>query len=267
MFRQTRAEKHESANSPVIGIGNEYPSGYRHARHHHQRAQLLYAEYGTMLVDTPDQRWIVPPHEGVWIPRGAPHGMRMLSDVGTRSVYFSEKTAGALPSACCVVGVSALLRQLLIAAADLPIDYGPDSRASKVMALIVDEVTHAPVRPLSLPMPRHQQLAARCRAFAQTPQVGESIERWCRNLAMSRRTFTRIFRAQTGLSLGEWQRRACFQAAVQRLLAGENVTRIALDQGYSSPAAFTAMFRSITDMSPLAYLQQLAQNAAKPPIA
>lgn len=210
-----------------------------------------------MLVDTHDQRWIVPPHEGVWIPSGVLHGMRMLSDVGTRSVYFSEEAGGSLPDTCRVIGVTALLRQLLIAAADLPVDYEPDSRAARIMTLIVDEVGRAPVRPLSLPMPGHPRLAARCRSFAQSPQVGESIEVWCRASAMSRRTFTRVFRTQTGLSLREWQRRACFQAAVQRLLAGEPVTRIALDQGYSSPAAFTAMFRGLTGASPLEYLRTL----------
>jgi len=255
MVRTTRAEQHELADSPVIGIGNEYPAGHRHARHRHSRAQLLYAEYGTMLVDTQQQRWIVPPHEGVWIPGGVLHGMRMLSEVGTRSVYFNESANSTLPDACRVIGVSALLRQLLIAAADLPVDYAPDSRAARVMALIVDEVANAPVRPLNLPMPRHPRLSARCRAFAESPQVGESIEAWCHDAAMSRRTFTRVFRAETGLSLREWQRRACFQAAVQRLLDGEPVTRIALDQGYSSPAAFTAMFRSLTDASPLEYVR------------
>lgn len=258
MVRTTRAEPHELATSPVIGIGNEYPAGHRHARHRHRRAQLLYAEYGTMLVDTQAQRWIVPPHEGLWIPAGVPHGMRMLSDVGTRSVYFDETANGELSDACRVIGVSALLRQLLIAAADLPIDYAPDSRAARIMALIVDEVSTAPVRPLSLPMPRHPRLSARCRSYAESPQAGESIEAWCKDAAMSRRTFTRVFRAQTGLSLREWQRRACFQAAVQRLLAGEAVTRIALDQGYSSPAAFTAMFRSLAGASPLEYLRTQA---------
>ena len=77
---------------------------------------------------------------------------------------------------------------------------------------------------------------------------------------MSRRTVTRTFRAETGLSLNEWQRRACFQAAVTRMLGGEPVTRIALDQGYSSPAAFTVMFRSLASASPVAYLRSLGPD-------
>lgn len=257
MVRTTRAEQHEHTAAPVIGIGNEYPAGHRHPRHRHRRAQLLYAEYGTMLVDTQDRRWIVPPHEGVWIPRGVAHGMRMLSRVGTRSVYFADAAAEDFPAACQVIGVSALLRQLLIEAADLPAEYAPGSRADKIMALIVDEVRMAPVRPLSLPIPRHARLAARCRAFAQSPGLEVCIDDFCRDLGMSRRSFTRLFRAQTGLSLREWQRRACFQAALQRLLAGEAVTRIALDLGYSSPAAFTAMFRSLAGKSPVEYLREL----------
>ena len=40
---------------------------------------------------------------------------------------------------------------------------------------------------------------------------------------------------------------------VPRLLASEPVTTIALDLDYSSPAAFTAMFRKLVGASPTAY--------------
>jgi len=257
MVRRARAEQHEGASAPVIGIGNEYAAGYRHPDHSHRRGQLLFAEYGTMLVDTRDQRWLVPPHEGVWIPRGVVHGMRMLSAVGTRSVYFTDEAARDFAPSCRVIGISALLRQLLIEAADLPTQYQPGSRSEKIMALIVDEVRAAPVRPLSLPLPRDPALAERFREFARMPSIQRSTHDWCEALAMGRRTFTRLVRRETGLSYGQWQRRACLHAALPRLLKGESVTRIALDLGYSSPAAFTAMFKALTCKSPVDYLKQL----------
>lgn len=93
MVRNTRANQHETAPQPVIAVGNEYPSGHVHPPHRHRRSQFLYAEYGTMIVDTDEGAWLVPPHEGIWIPAGIRYGMRMQSAVATRSVYFDAATA------------------------------------------------------------------------------------------------------------------------------------------------------------------------------
>ena len=258
MVRATRAEPHETSARPVIGIGNEYPSGHLHPAHRHRRSQLLYAEYGTMLVDTGNNRWIVPPHEGVWIPAGVLHGFQMLSNVGTRSVYFERKMTHGFSSCCQVVGVSPLLRQLLIEAADLPVDYDVQSRGGKIMSLIMDEVKLAPARPLCVPLPRHPALAVYCRRFAESPSLQETTDSWSGGLGLSRRTFTRLFRLETGLSFGEWRRRACLHAALPRLLSGKSVTAVAFDLGYSSSAAFTAMFTRLVGTSPVEYLRKMS---------
>jgi AraC-like DNA-binding protein len=42
---------------------------------------------------------------------------------------------------------------------------------------------------------------------------------------------------------------------VDRLLAGEAVTTIALDLGYRSPAAFTTMFRRVLGVPPSRYVR------------
>jgi hypothetical protein len=64
-------------------------------------------------------------------------------------------------------------------------------------------------------------------------------------VALSRRTFTRRFQSETGLTFSAWQRRACVLSVLARLLRGERVTTLAFDLGYSSPAAFAAMFKHI----------------------
>jgi len=43
--------------------------------------------------------------------------------------------------------------------------------------------------------------------------------------------------------------------ALARLAAGEAVTRIALDFGYDSPAAFSTMFRRILGQAPSVWLE------------
>lgn len=261
MVRHARANRYEDVPQLVIAVGNSYPAGHHHPPHRHRRAQLLYAETGTMLVETAQGGWIVPPQEAVWIPAGVEHDIRMQSPVETRSVYFDAATSRGFPRRCDVVGVSPLLRQLLIEAAELPVAYEPDSRAGRLMALIVEEVRAAPPLPLSVPLPGHAGLLAACRRFAAAPSAAETTDDWCAALALSRRSFTRLFRRETGLSFAEWQRRACLQAALPRLLAGAPVTEVALDLGYASPSAFTAMFARHFGCAPRDYVRD-SGNAA-----
>jgi hypothetical protein len=87
-----------------------------------------------MIVETEDGGWVASPREGVWIPRDVEHSIRMQSRVATRSVYFEEQTLSRFPGRCQVIGVSPLLRQLLIAAVDLPVDYDRNSRAGRIRA-------------------------------------------------------------------------------------------------------------------------------------
>lgn len=256
MVRGSRAEQHEAAPRPVIAVGNEYPAGHRHPPHRHRRAQLLYAEYGTMAVDTDEGEWVVPPQEALWIPGGVRHGFTMLSKVATRSVYFDAEIAACFPDRCQVISVSPLLRQLLIEAADLPIDYDPQGREGKIVDLIVEELRRAPVLPFYIPIPALPRLAGLCRRFAAAPAVKDTIHNWSAALGMSRRSFTRLFRQETGLSLAAWQRRACVRAALTRLSAGETVTAVAFDLGYSGPAAFTAMFTRVVGAPPSRYAKR-----------
>jgi AraC-like DNA-binding protein len=260
MARHVRAAELESIPRPVIAVGNDYPDGHLHPAHRHRRSQLLFAERGTMVVETAQGTWMVPPSQAVWIPAGVSHGITMLGHVSTRSIYLDPTAAAGMPEQCQVVGVSPLLRELLIAAVDLPAEYEPDSRAGRIMGLLLDEVRVTEVLPLSLPMPAHASLATRCRRFIARPAARETIDLWCRDLAMSRRTFTRLFRAETGLAFTAWQRRACLLWALPRLLRGERVTTIAFDLGYSSPAAFATMFKQLVGSTPDIYRRHAARQ-------
>ena len=121
------------------------------------------------------------------------------------------------------------------------------------MRLLIAEIEQLPTLPLNISLPTAPKLAARCRAFLDKPTPHETIDDWCATLAMSRRSFTRLFREQTGTSFAAWCRQACVVAALPRLAAGDSITAIALDFGYANPSAFTQMFRSQTGLAPSAY--------------
>ncbi|MFV3128642.1 AraC family transcriptional regulator [Niveispirillum sp. KHB5.9] len=241
------------ARRPAVARENQYPPAYELAEHRHRRSQFLYASSGVMAVSTPDGAWVAPPERAVWIPGGTPHSVRMVGTVQTRSVLIEPDQCPGRGPTCQVVGVSPLLRQLLVATIDLPPDYDESGRDGLVVRLLLAEIDQAPLLPLSVPFPAHPGLARYCHAFLDQPQAITTIDEWADAMAMNRRSFTRLFRAETGMSFAEWRQQACISVALPKLAAGETVTSVALDLGYDGPGNFSTMFKRVTGMSPSRY--------------
>lgn len=259
-MRNTSIADHDLISRPIVAIGNDYAYGHCLPLHVHRRSQLLYGATGIILVDTAEGSWMVPPQRAVWIPGGTPHEVRMLG-VTTRSLYVEPDARPDLPKHCQVVEVSPLLRQLLLEAVDLPSDYDLSGRDGLVMSLLLQDIGSMPVLPLHLPLPTDVALLALCRRFLAAPVLSDaSPERWSTQLAISRRSFTRLFKLQTGLSFAEWRQRSFAIVALPRLNAGEAVTTVAMDLGYDSPAAFTAMFTRVLGMPPRHYQSRNGQR-------
>jgi AraC-like DNA-binding protein len=238
---------------PVVAVKNEFPPSHELAPHTHRRNQLLYAASGVIVASTPDGAWVAPPERAVWIPVGTVHAVRMVGAVSTRSVSVDASVSGALGDKCRVLGVSPLLRSLLVEACELPREYDLQGRDGQLMALLVSELARAPVIPLSVPFPTTPMIARKCHAFLESPAPHDTIEQWSDQLGMGRRAFTRAFRRETGMSFGEWRQQACLLVALPRLAAGQPVTSVALDLGYESPAAFSTMFKRLLGMAPSQY--------------
>ena len=250
-MRNARYAEYDATPRPVVAIANEFKAGHILPPHRHDRAQLVYGAAGMMMVETEQGRWVVPQGRAVWIPGGMRHNLRMLSDVATITIWVESERE--LPAVCQVVDVSPLMRSLLAAAIDVEPKYDRNGRDGVLMTLLVHEMARLPTLPLSLSFPAHARLAERCRAFLNNPSPHDTIEDWSDALGMSRRTFTRLFKNETGLSFAAWRQQACLLAALPRLAANEPITQISLDLGYESPAAFTAMFKRLQGVPPSQY--------------
>jgi AraC-like DNA-binding protein len=256
MVRNVWAENLDPTPRPIYAVGHDYMPDQLIKAHMHRRCQLLYAEGGAVLVSTNQGAWVMPPQRGLWIPAGVSHEVQMLGVVSTRSLYIEPGAAAGMPHHCQVVEISSFMRGLLHEAVDLPAEYETEGRAGALMTLILHEITRLPALPLSIPFPTHEALARRCRAFLEKPTPHETIDEWAKATAMSRRSFTRLFKRETGLSFALWRQQACLVAALPRLAAGEPVTGVAVDLGYDNPAAFTAMFKRALGSSPREYLKK-----------
>lgn len=80
-------------------------------------------------------------------------------------------------------------------------------------------------------------------------------------VALSRRTFERRFKQATSNSVLEYHQRVKVEAAKKQLEKGrKTVNEVMYEVGYSDPKAFREIFRKITDMTPLDYLNKYSAN-------
>ncbi|KVQ64856.1 AraC family transcriptional regulator [Burkholderia territorii] len=256
-MRNTLLDPYEHIPRSVVATATDYAAGTTVPAHAHGRGQFAIASRGTISVSTPHGRWLVPPQRACWVPAGVLHEMTTTGPVTMLNAFVSEDTARAagLPDQCGVYGVSPLLRQLIDEAIDLPAMYDVDGRAGKLMALLIAEIATMPRLSLHAPLPTDARLAKICRHLFASPSIAADLDRVATDAGVSRRTFTRLFRAQTGVSFAAWRQQVCMLAAIARLSDGQPVTRVALDLGYASASAFTSAFRRILGETPSRYLE------------
>jgi len=257
MYRQSdmadRLQACETAPRPVAALSQDYPAGASTGEHAHARAQLLFASEGVMVVRAAAGYWVVPPSRAVWLVPDVPHEVRMCGPVKMRTVFVAPDAAPATMAESQVVAVSPLLRELILAAAHLPLEYAEDSRDGRVMQLLLDELQTLSVLPLHLAMPADRRLRQVCEALTAAPADETGGAAWAARLGITPRTLQRLFVKETGLSFRQWRQQARLLFALERLAAGARVIDVAFDAGYVSQSAFAAMFRSQFGVPPSAF--------------
>jgi AraC-like DNA-binding protein/mannose-6-phosphate isomerase-like protein (cupin superfamily) len=243
----------EAAPQPVVAHRLDLPLGETIPRHRHRRAQLAYAASGVMTVGTDDGAFVAPPQRAVWIPDGVPHRIDARTAVAIRTVYVEPAAAPGLPAEVCVLQVTPLLRELVIAAMAADPAYRPGSAEERLMRVILDQIRVLPSAPLALPVPRDPRLRRLTDALMADPGDPRSLEDWAGAVGASVRTLTRLFEAQTRMSFRAWRTQLRLLAALEMLAAGRGVTEVSIEVGYESASAFTAMFRRSLGTTPTAY--------------
>jgi AraC-like DNA-binding protein len=87
-------------------------------------------------------------------------------------------------------------------------------------------------------------------AVFENPTLNHTLGGWARTAGATERTLARLFRRTFGMTFLEWRQRILMDEALRRLQAGEPVTVVALDLGYSTPSAFSHAFHKATGVPP-----------------
>jgi AraC-like DNA-binding protein/quercetin dioxygenase-like cupin family protein len=258
--RLRRHLSYHATARPLVAMEVDYPSGVSTGVHVHPSAQLLYAIEGVMIVRSVAGSWVVPPNRAVWLAAGLEHEVRMCGNVKIRTVFVEPSASPDLPAATCVIAVSPLLRELIVAAVSIPLDGMRDARDERLMRLLLDELRELDVQPLHLPMPGDPRVRKICESLVKRPDDATTAEQWADRLGVTPRTIHRLFSRETGLTFGQWREQARLLHALERLAQGQRIIDVALDSGYASQSAFTAMFRKHFGIPPSAFYRYSRQH-------
>jgi AraC-like DNA-binding protein len=234
---------YQEVDRAVAAMAKEFVDGASTGAHSHPRGQLLHAVRGIMMAKTVEGAWIVPPRYALWIPPGTVHSVEMRADVAMRTVYIRSEEARRIASHCKVIAVSPLLREAILALFDEPVEYDEAGRGGALATLVVDEIARAATAEFELPLPADRRLTAACEALIENPSLTLDIDSWAARIGLSRRSLTRRFRDETGLSFGTWRRRLRTLHATALLSEGTKLDATARKVGYRSASALGAMMR------------------------
>jgi AraC-like DNA-binding protein len=247
---------------PITSFRGDYAADEVLLPHRHARGQLVYAARGIMTVTTEASAarqggaWVVPPSQALWLPPRLTHAIRMTGSVAMRTLYLHAEVARAMPASPQVLGVTPLLRELILRLTDMP---QKDRRARKdksghLTALILEELRAAPSLKLRLPMPRDPRLSRLCRSLLALPGDSRRLPQLARAAGASTRSLARLFQSELGMSFTDWRQQVRLMEALRRLGEGASVTDVALDLGYATPSAFSFMFRRALGVPPSKFL-------------
>ena len=179
----------------------------------------------------------------------------MIGEVQIRTAYIRPDAMAEPYTSSKVVAITPLLRELLLAAIDVPLPYTSDSRHGHLMRLLLDEIHDVPSLALQLPNPNDPRLKVITAALTQNPDDDTTVEGWAERLHITPKTIHRLFAADTGMTFGQWRQQARLLVALERLAQGEKVLNVALELGYSSPSAFASMFKRQFGVPPSGFFE------------
>lgn len=228
---------------PVMGRVESLPAGSWARAHAHPWAQLSYAVEGVLLVRTATGSYMAPPERAVWVPAGVEHEVSTTARAEMRSLYVQASAAqlgeATTPS---VFQITPLARELIIATCALPVNYDEAGEAGRLVAVLLDQLATLTPVALDLPWPSDARLLRVSLALQADPSDQRTLAQWGSEVGLSERSLARLYREQTGLSLGDWRRRLRLLLSLTPLAAGEKVSSVARDSGYSAVSAFIAAF-------------------------
>ncbi|MGX1306466.1 AraC-like DNA-binding protein [Amorphus suaedae] len=224
--------------------------------HRHGKGQILLVQRGALACEVAGGLWIVPPRSAIWIPGGALHAIKITGALEGYGAFVASDADPRLPTGCCALSATPLLRELLIRAAHLPLLYEEGGANSRLLSVLLDELAIAQVEDLHLPMPTDPRLRQILDRMLAAPGDRATLATWAARAGLSERTLLRLIRRETGMSFGRWRQQLAVVLAVQWMAGGATIQQVAADLGYESGPSFVTMFKKALGTPPGRYMAE-----------
>ncbi|WP_369200596.1 helix-turn-helix transcriptional regulator [Streptomyces sp. PU-14G] len=219
--------------------------------HSHPQHQLAWTRRGVLGVAVGDAHWVLPPTRALWLPAGVVHRTGATRDAVLCSLYLEPERCGLDWAEPTPVGVDGLLAHLIAHLARTDLADGARLRAE---AVVLDLLHPLPATPIDVPHPTDPRVRVVTEALLADPADPRSLDAHARAAGASRRTLTRLFVRDTGMSFETWRTHMRLRAALPLLAEGHSVSHAAHAVGYATASAFLAAFRRTVGTSPRRYL-------------
>jgi AraC-like DNA-binding protein len=239
----------DELDQPVVVRSHRYPEANAHGAHSHRKAQLVWSHDGVVTVSTTAGSWVVPPRWAVWVTSWLEHDVQARGECTMHGVYVEPGQPGA-PTAPGAVSVTPLLRELLLSLLEVGDSYQLDGPHGRLAAVVLDQLVNIDRAPVRVPVVRDPLLLPIASAASDDART---LAEWGRELGASERTLARRFRADTGLTFGQWRTQARLAAALQLLAGDASIGVTARSVGYSNQSAFIEVFRRTLGVTPARY--------------
>ena len=196
--------------------------------HQHRKGQLILALHGAITCTVENALWMVPPQYAVWIPGGVEHSNQVTANAEL-CFLFIEPSAVTMPTTCCTLKISPLCRELILTLANRTSTQRAEPMTRRLIQVLFDELPQQPQQQLHLPVSSHPKIRAMVEMMAK-----EQLQ-----LIM----------------------------ALQGLVKGDTVQKVAHTLGYDSTTAFITMFKKGLGQTPgryIAGLTTVSPQSAKP---
>ena len=212
---------------------------------------------GILEYEIEQQRYLSPPHYGLWIPPQTAHTSIALDHHTTHYIcirihpqfttLFSDQTQ--------TLSVHPFLRAVILELIEQQKHHAHPQHQTHLLSVLLDQLTTAPRYEHYLPSTHHHLLAPILTQLSNPDFFHCSLQQILQHSHLSERHLLRLSQQELQLSLSEWRNRAKMIYAMNQLHQGHSVKRIALNLGYQHPSSFTEFFKRYTGHTPAQFLQ------------
>ncbi|KQX19123.1 MULTISPECIES: helix-turn-helix transcriptional regulator [unclassified Sphingomonas] len=226
------------------------------ARHRHPEGQLVILSQGLLAIELDDMSWLMPCGRIAWIPPDRSHAAKPIGDASGVNVHLGAELGARLPASPTMFQPTDVMEVLLRRMVHWRSDHSLSLRDRRLVDVLVDELEMAEADELRLPMPRDGRLFAAAALAVAEPASKQRLSDWAGRLGTSERSLSRRFRADTGMSVAQWQIASRMMQAAKMLREGVSVTDVTYDLGYDGLSSFIAAFKRSYRMTPAEYRRQ-----------